>query len=196
MLGCVILAAGNASRYGQNKLLAPYAGRSLIRRAFEAVPETGELRTVVVTQYDEIAVLAAEAGFACVRNTAPELGISRSVRLGTEALLAGQPAAGPSPDGILYLVADQPLLRRQTVEDLIAAFLAHPDRIVVPAAEGRTGNPCLFPKDLFPALLALEGDRGGKQIVRAHPELVLTVEVPARELLDIDTVQAMNELER
>ncbi len=195
MLGCVILAAGNASRFGKNKLLTTFAGTPLVRLAMEAVPERQDLRTVAVTQYDEVAALAEAFGFSCVRNTAPELGISRSVRLGTEALLREASDAGQkAPDGILYLVADQPLLRRQTVALLLDAFSEHPDRIVVPTAEGRSGNPCIFPRDLFPALLALEGDRGGKQVVRANPERVLAGGVPARELLDVDTAEALDAL--
>ena len=39
MLGCVIMAAGNAVRFGANKLEAELDGKPLIRRAFEAVPE-------------------------------------------------------------------------------------------------------------------------------------------------------------
>ncbi len=193
MLGCVILAAGNAGRFGGNKLLAEFAGKPLIRRAFESVPVRSDLRVAVVTQYGEIEDLAAEYGFGCVRNDAPEEGISRSIRLGTEALLAGQSPEDPI-EGILYLVADQPLLRRQTAELLLERFLACPGRIAVPVSEGRQGNPCVFPKDLFPALQKLQGDRGGKQIIRAHPERVLTVEVPARELSDVDTAQALEAL--
>ena len=46
-IGCVVLAAGNARRFGSNKLTAQVEGVSLIRRALDAVP--GGLATVVVT---------------------------------------------------------------------------------------------------------------------------------------------------
>ena len=190
MIGCVILAAGNSSRFGANKLLAKFRGGPLIARAFGAIPPELSPQTVAVTQYEAVEALARESGFACVRNDAPELGISRSIRLGTEALLSRRAEL----DGILYLVADQPLLTRETVLRLLEAFRTHPDRIVVPAAEGRQGNPCIFPKDLFPALQALSGDRGGKQIIRAHPDRVLTVEVPGEALDDVDTVEALRDL--
>ena len=49
-LGCVIMAAGNARRYGQNKLAAQLRGRSLILRALEAVPAKELEAAVVVTQ--------------------------------------------------------------------------------------------------------------------------------------------------
>lgn len=192
MIGCVILAAGNSSRFGANKLLAKFRGGPLIARAFGAIPPKLAPQTVAVTQYEAVEALARESGFACVRNDAPELGISRSIRLGTEALLSRRAEL----DGILYLVADQPLLTRETVLRLLEAFRARPDRIIVPAAEGRQGNPCVFPKDLFPALLSLTGDRGGKQVIRANPERVRHVLVPSRELCDVDTLAELQKVEK
>lgn len=188
-LGCVILAAGNAQRFGENKLLTLYDGRSLIRRAFEAVPAARLGPVAVVTQYDAVAALAGDYGFSVVRNPAPERGVSSSVVLGTRAV-------GERCEGLLFLVADQPLLRRQTVERLLDRFLADPTRIVVPAAEGRQGNPCVFPRALFPELLALSGDRGGKQIIRRRPELVTEVEVDGAELLDVDTLSDLQNILR
>ena len=186
-IGCVLMAAGNGARFGANKLLFSYQGKSLILRALEAVPVEALRAVIVVTQYPEIEELAARFGFGCIRNDAPELGISRTVRLGTKQLQG-------LCDGILYQVADQPLLQKETVLRLIEAFSDHPERIVVPICGTRRGNPCLFPSDLFPQLQALQGDRGGSQIIRQFPERVLTVEVPEEELLDVDTVQALSDL--
>ena len=185
-IGCVILAAGGSSRFGSNKLLAEFRGKTLIWRALEAVP--AGVPAAVVTGCGAVEELAEAFGFLCVRNTRPELGISRSVALGTAAL-------AERCGGLVFLVADQPLLRPQTVERLIAAFRAEPDRIVVPVAGDRRGNPCVFPAELFPALQSLEGDRGGAQLIRAHPERVTAVEVPVRELLDADTVEALAALD-
>ena len=86
MLGCVIMAAGNAVRFGANKLEAELDGKPLIRRAFEAVPAGVFDRVAVVTQYPAVAALAREFGFEPVRNDRPGDGLSRTVRLGTQAL--------------------------------------------------------------------------------------------------------------
>ena len=37
-LGCVILAAGNSTRFGNNKLLVEIDGKMMIERALEAIP--------------------------------------------------------------------------------------------------------------------------------------------------------------
>ena len=55
-------------------------------------------------------------------------------------------------------------------------------------------NPCLFPAAYFPELAALEGDRGGKRVIRAHPEAVLTVPLPEKELFDTDTKEDLSRL--
>ena len=186
-IGCGILAAGNAARFGENKLLTPFRGRPLIEWAFAALPADRLDAVTVVTQYDAVAELAGAFGFSVTRNDAPELGVSRSVALGTRALR-------DCCDGLLFLVADQPLLQRQTVEAILDRFLAEPDRIVVPAAGERQGNPCVFPAAFFPELETLNGDRGGKQLIRRYPERVETVPVAPNELFDVDTLSDLQKM--
>ncbi len=180
---CIIMAAGSSSRFGGDKLAAEYGGRSLLRRALEVVPGGLFSPVILVTARPDGPRLAEEFGFALVRNDAPEEGVSRTIRLGLEA-------AGDCP-GALFLVADQPLLRRETVARLAGAWLAHPEQIVCAAHRGVRGNPCLFPARFFPELLALTGDQGGGAVIRAHPEAVLLVEADRMELADADTPQAL-----
>lgn len=142
-IGCVLLAAGNARRFGSNKLTAQLDGISLIRRAMDAVP--GGLVTVVVSQYPEILALAGEYGFAAIYNDAPELGLSRSIRLGLTPLL--------DCDGVLFSVADQPWLKRESAEALTALWAQKPSKIAAMAHSGVRGNPCLFPARLYRSCL-------------------------------------------
>lgn len=185
-LGCVVMAAGSGLRFGGNKLAQLVGGRPLYQRAMEAVP-AGVFHTVVaVTQYDAVAEMAAEKGFLPVRNHHPEWGVSHTIRLGLEAL--------GSCGGALFLTADQPFLEAETVSRLTAAFLETPDKIVAAASDGKRGNPCLFPADLFPELLQLEGDTGGSRVIRAHPDRLRLIEVPSIQLSDADTPEALEQL--
>ena len=97
-IGCLIMAAGNASRFGSNKLAAKVDGKMLIEYALETVPREEFARVTVVTQYDEVLVLARRFGFTVLVNPFPEWGASHTVRLGTEAMA--------DCDAILYQVAD------------------------------------------------------------------------------------------
>ncbi len=183
-VGCVVLAAGNAERFGENKLAAAVGGKTLIERALDAVPAEKLAAVCVVTQYDEVESLALRHGFRCVRNERPQDGLSRSVRLGTEALRS-------DCDAILYLVSDQPLLRRESVAALVDFGCAHPEHIVGASHDGKRGNPCVFPAKYFPELCALTGDVGGSAVIREHEDKLLLFDVNKEELLDVDTPQAL-----
>ena len=144
-------------------------GKTLLRRALEAVPAACFDRVVVVTQYPQGMDLAREMGFLPVENPRPDLGLSHTIALGMAHM--------QDMDGVMFQVSDQPLLR--------LAALAH---------DGVRGNPCLFPASLFPELTALEGDHGGSAVIRRHPDLLLLVEAPPQELTDVDTPQALEVL--
>ena len=88
-VGCLLMAAGNAERFGENKLLcAAWDGRSLIEHALDAIPRECFARVLVVTQYPEITALAKERGFETLQNWHPERGQSETIRLGTGGAFA------------------------------------------------------------------------------------------------------------
>ena len=182
-LGCLIMAAGNASRFGANKLFAAYRGKTFLELALLAVPPQLFDRVTVVSQYEKALALARQYGFDPILTREPELGVSRTIQLGTQAML--------DCDAILYMVADQPLLQAGTVRRIVDAWQEHPNCITAAAHNGKRGNPCLFPSRFFPELCALEADRGGSSVIRRHEDALLLVEAGERELFDCDTKQAL-----
>ena len=88
----------------------------------------------------------------------------------------------------MFLMGDQPFLKASVINRLIRRFLKEPDRIIVPYYGQRPGNPVIFPFSFLPALQALEGDTGGREVVRRHPERVRSVSIrPLRIGWDVDT---------
>lgn len=185
-LGCVVMAAGNARRFGENKLAAQWEGKTLIRRALEAVPSELFHSVVVVTQYPEVMDLAGEFSFAAIHNRHPDWGISHTIELGLTALR--------DCDAVLFQVSDQPLLRRETVASLVRFYLAHPGKIAALGHNGVRGNPCLFPARFFPELMELNEDHGGSTVIRRHEEDLILWEVGPAVLHDVDTPAALAEL--
>lgn len=181
--GCLLMAAGNASRFGENKLTARFDGQSLFSLALAAIPKELFARVTVVSQYPALLEEAARTDFDTILNDRPQDGISRTIRLGTQAMA--------DCAGILYMVADQPLLRAGTVRRVVDVWRAHPECIAAAAHNGNRGNPCLFPARFFPELCALEADRGGSSVIRRHEDALLLVEAGERELFDCDTKQAL-----
>jgi len=186
-IGAVLLAAGQSSRFGGNKLLADFGGRPVVCRAMEAVRELAPVRRVIVTGNEEIAALAKTYGFAVISNRQPELGLSRSIHLGVESMA--------DLDAVLLLTGDQPLLTGKTLKRLCSQFKDGEKGIACLRDGTHSGNPAILSNRYFPKLLALEGDCGAKGILRAN-EQDLTVVSCSREdeLEDCDTPQALASL--
>ena len=88
----------------------------------------------------------------------------------------------------MFLMGDQPFLKASVINRLIKEFLKEPDHIVVPYYGQRPGNPVIFPASFVPALQALEGDTGGREVIRRHPARVQSVQIrPLRIGWDVDT---------
>ena len=197
-IGCVVMAAGNASRFGENKLAAQVDGKPLLLHALEAVPAGRFCRVAVVTQYPEAAEAARRFSFTPVKNRHPDWGISHTISLGLDAL--------GDCDAALFLVSDQPLLEQASVAELLDLYCQHPSRIVALGHNGVRGNPCLFPACFFPELRELREDTGahfagvngedpgGSTVIRRHEDALLLYDVPARQLTDVDTRAALDAL--
>ncbi len=183
-IGCVVLAAGNSARFGENKLLREFAGQTMISRALDAIPTEKIANVVVVTQYREIEELAKEKGFTPICNEHPDFGQSYSVKLGLQAL--------SDYDAVLFQVSDQPLLQRESVSALIDFYCKHPKNIVALGYQGQRGNPCIFPATYFPNLMEIEGDHGGNVVIRRHENALMLLEVSPKELTDVDSPEEWN----
>ena len=95
------MAAGNAARFGENKLAAMVNGKPLIEHALDAIPRESFSRVLVVTQHKNVEAAAKKFGFETLRNEHPERGQSETIRLGTAAL--------SDCDALCFMVADQPM---------------------------------------------------------------------------------------
>lgn len=185
-IGCVVMAAGLSRRFGGDKLAQNIKGIPMIQRALEAVPTEELAAVVVVSGRRAVLELAGEFGFQGIFHPDPASGAASTVRLGLEAL--------PPCDGALFMVADQPLLRRETVGHLVRRWREDPGFIAALGHHGVRGNPCLFPADLFSELMALEGDRGGAAVIRRHLDRLFLVEASAEELTDVDDPDALRQI--
>jgi xanthine dehydrogenase accessory factor len=175
----ILLAAGSSRRFGGAKLLASWRGRPLFEHALEALASCpGIEETLVVTRPAALQVPAWER-VREVENPAYAEGMGASLRTGIEA-------APADADAYLVALADMPGTTPSLVASLLARWRAC-DRIVVPVHRGRRGHPVILPARFRPELLALRGDVGAREILRAHADEV--EEVPVDDpavLFDVD----------
>lgn len=178
----VVLAAGAGTRFGGNKLNAPVRNKPLYEHTLDRVQAFGAFPAFIVTGSEEIAGEAQKRGITPVWNRKPELGIARSLKLGLEEAVKSRPGL----KGILFSVCDQPGLDPATMQQIFRVSSLHPGSIVCAGSGGKTGNPVCWDASFFPELLALEGDEGGRQIMKKYRDKVRIVQADPEELKDID----------
>jgi molybdenum cofactor cytidylyltransferase len=178
LIAGILLAAGQSTRFGRQKLLEPWQGEPLVRKTARCFLDAG-LRPLIAVVSKDPRLIDALAGLplTTVENAHPENGISSSIAIGVRAL---PETAG----GALIGVGDQPYLTAEAITELVNAFA--PGRIVVPRWGDHRGNPPVFDRRFFPELLALRGDRGGQRVIAANAEAVTEVTLPERLGDDID----------
>lgn len=177
-IGCVLMAAGLATRFGENKLLYKIEGRSLLARAMQAAPPCLFARAVTVASDAQVAAGAAAAGYDVHMNPNPQRGQGGTIALGMQGM--------QDMDAVMFCVADQPYLTQHSVTRLLAAY--RPGSILSLAYGGRRGNPVVFPHECFAALAALAPEETGRVVIRAHPDLLTLMQASEeRELWDVDT---------
>jgi molybdenum cofactor cytidylyltransferase len=164
MISAVILAAGRAERMGEQKLLLPLNDKPVLQWVLESALASS-LQEVICVVRDLKAVrqriTLAQDRLHWLVNYAADRGQSTSV-------IAGLWAIEPRSEGALFLVGDQPLVRKDLIEALIEHFKQSSALIVAPSFKGQVRNPVLFRRELFPELLKLTGDRGGRFVIEKH----------------------------
>ncbi len=191
-IAAVVLAAGRASRMGEQKLLLPLGGRPLVSYAISAAVATEADPVVVILGHDgeHVRRALAPGRYQCVTNPHYHAGMSTSLRTGIAALPA-------SVDGAIILLADQPLVTAQLIMRMLTQATQSPRSIIAASYAGKRGNPVYFPRDLFGELLMVTGDEGGRTVIARHPDRLHLVDVPTEETtFDVDRPEDYQRLRR
>jgi molybdenum cofactor cytidylyltransferase len=182
VITAVVLAAGTASRFGSQKLLAPFRGATLVRRTVENVLASQVFETVVVLgrDGDEVRGALAELPVRFVTNADFRSGLSTSLRAGVEAI-------EPSTLAAVIVLGDQPGVTAAIIDQLIEEGRRSGRPIVVPEYAGVRGNPVMFDASIFAELRRTEGDQGARGVIARDPARVATVPFPFDMPADVDT---------
>lgn len=156
MIAAVVLAAGEGRRMGRPKALMDFEGESLLRRSVKVALASGcsPVMAVVGPWEPDLGDLDVQV----IPNPMAKEGMASSIRLGVAAL-------GADVDAVLLLTVDQPMVDADLLDDLGELFMQDPSRPAACGYAGTVGVPALFPRHLFPDLMALSGDRGAKAIL-------------------------------
>ncbi len=196
----IVLAAGEARRYGSQKLLAPLAGRPLLQHAVDAACASSLDPIVIVlgADADEIARRIDPGRAHVVRNTEYATGQASSLRAGVRAI-ASRPGATSATasdvDAAIVLLGDQPLLTAALFAAIVARQRETGAAAVMCVKDGRRSPPTLLHRDLFGAIESLRGDVGAREVLARRSDVAtLDVDRALARLDDIDTPADLDRL--
>ena len=180
-IAVAVLAAGQGSRFGSDKLMADLDGRPMCLHVAEML---GDMpfgwRFAVCSERAATLQHFSAAGFAIIENAAPEKGQSHSLHLAVRAAHTTEASA------LLVVLADMPSVTKRHIEKLLNAG----EGIIASTSGERPMPPALFPRHVWPQLLATTGDAGARNLLREAK----LVRAPASELRDIDVVADLREM--
>ena len=183
----------------RHKLLLPLHNRPVLAHVLDAVLASQARPVVLILGHQaeqvraHIASHASHPDLSIIENPDYLQGMSTSMRLGIQTLQTDdyRKSLNGEIDSALVLLGDQPLITAQDIDTLIATYRTTGKRIIAPLYEGKRGNPILFDASLFPELLEVTGDEGGRSVLERHRDEIATVEMgnPLANI-DVDTWEA------
>lgn len=199
MVRLVVMAAGEARRMGRDKLALPWQGLSVLgfvlREAMQSIQYLPtELSEKADTQV-ELVVVARRPPESYLSSAVHEdfyklngiwlqaLGIqplAKTIRMGLEDV-------GASCQGMGFLPGDQVGVRARSLASLMGTFVEQEPDFLVPRAQDVWGSPVFFHRRYIDELRSLDGEEGGKNVLKRYPELWASYQVDKDFFVDLDT---------
>lgn len=186
----LVLAAGQASRFGSPKQLAQVGGIPLLAAAVARATSVAghDVSVVLGAHAAELAPMLRRSSATVVINRHWQEGLASSLRAGI-AQLPGSTSA------VLVTLADQAAVSTADLQRLVAAWRRQPDWLVAASYGGLVGVPAIFPAHAFPALLELHGDVGARPVLMRMADRCIRVAMPSAAI-DIDTPEDLQRLQQ
>ena len=180
MIVGVLLAAGRGTRFGSHKLLHPLAdGTPMALAALRNLaPSVDSVIAVVRPEDSALIQLLSKEQARVLPCPAAAQGMGASLACGVRAT--------PEAAGWLIALADMPYVPT-AVSAALSAELQAGTPLVAPTYQDQRGHPVGFSRVYYPALAALSGDRGARQILDQHADQLRLIAVNEPGILrDID----------
>ena len=185
MISAILLAAGESRRMGNFKQLLQWNGKTFVECCVDNLLAAGVEEIFVVTGHREKDVRHALAhrNVKFIFNADYKAGMSSSI-------ISGVAALPEKTTAILIALADQPQIDANIIKKVIAVFETRQPLLVVPAFENRRGHPIILSAKLKQEIFAIDPQEGLRQVVQAHQDETIYVEVTDKAvLLDFDYPQ-------
>lgn len=176
----VLLAAGQGSRFGSNKLCHPLPDGTpvAVRSAMNLREALGEVLAVVRPADSVLRGHFDRAGVRYVPCPDAALGMAATLVRG---ILATKGASG-----WVVALGDMPYIRPGTIA-AVSSAIGQGATLAAPFFDGQRGHPVGFAGTLLDELLTLQGDEGARRVIVGHKEELRRIDCDDPGILaDID----------
>jgi molybdenum cofactor cytidylyltransferase len=192
MITGILLAAGESSRMrGAFKPLLKWGKRTVIGECVHQMrnSQLAEIFVVLGHREMEIRQTLAGSGVQYAINEDYHRGMLSSVK-------AGLAMISPNADAALIALVDQPMIDREIIDALIAAFIAGGKGVALPTYQGKRGHPIIIAAKYFEEVMRLDEDspEGLRQFIDQHRGD--TLEVPVSTSAVIEDIDLPEDYER
>lgn len=189
-IAAIILAAGYSSRMGDFKPLLPLNGKPAIANAIASFCQAGitDIRVVVGYRSHDLLPVLERLDVMSIVNKKFDFGMFSSVHAGVSSL-NGDVA------GFFLLPVDTPLVKSNTIEELIEKYKQCQCSVVYPTFLGKRGHPPLVSKKCFRTILDQEFSGNLRSILQQYEQDACDVScIDHGILLDMDTPEDYQKL--
>lgn len=140
-ISALILAAGKGRRTGSPKYQLCYGGKTFFQHIYDNLfgCKIKKILTVIRKDYEESFKNKFKKEY--VINETPDNGMLSSVITGFNKL--------KKYDAIIVYPVDHPLVKKETIENLIYCYISFPGNIIKPLYKKLSGHPIIIPLKLF-----------------------------------------------
>ncbi|MFD2726215.1 nucleotidyltransferase family protein [Hyunsoonleella rubra] len=184
-IAIAILAAGASTRMGSPKQLLKWCEKSLIQHAIHTSKNTLAMEVIVVLGANSEAITSEinNEAVTLIVNNEWQQGLGKSIASAAHFVLNSK----ENVDGLLFVLADQPFVTSDYLDDIIKTFNPNKKEIIATSySKEKIGVPTLFDQAYFAELSLLSGDDGAKSIINKHKDSVKVI-APNFKNMDIDT---------
>ncbi|KMT22080.1 selenium cofactor biosynthesis protein YqeC [Clostridium cylindrosporum] len=186
----IVMASGLSRRMGSNKLIMKVNDEPMVETVIKEATLSHLKKVIVVYNKDEVLNIIKNYHVDCIYNPSPETGQSISVKLGLNE------SDKEDYIGFMFFVSDQPFITSTLINKILSEFVEKVDNIVIPIYNGKNGTPVVFPSYLREEFKSLDGDNGGREIIRNSQKVTKLKIENARLGMDVDTPEVYDSLRR